>query len=190
VTPAKFITLIQQNPINRAILERLPALGLPDAWLVAGCLFQTMWNVKSGRPAAEGIKDYDIFYFDDSDLSYEAEDREIKRLDAAFADLTAPIELRNQARVHLWYGQRFGAGYPQLRSSKDGIDRFLVRCTCIAIQPHADGRLELYAPDGLEDLARGHLRPNPHNLRSDRYPEKAASYQARWPWLTIEPLPT
>jgi uncharacterized protein len=190
VSPDDFIAIAQRNPINRAILARLPALGLPDAWLVAGCLFQTLWNVKSGRPPVEGIKDYDIFYFDGADFSYEAEDRQIKRLDAAFADLAAPIELRNQARVHLWYGQRFGGGYPQLRSSRDGIDRFLVRCTCVAIQPRADGTLELYAPDGLADLARGHLRPNPLNLRSDRYPEKAASYQARWPWLTIEALPT
>jgi uncharacterized protein len=190
MSPDEFVAIARRNPVNRAILERLPALGLPDAWLVAGCLFQTVWNVKSGRPPAEAIKDYDIFYFDDSDLSYEAEDREIKRLDVAFADLAAPIELRNQARVHLWYGQRFGAGYPPLCSSRDGIDRFLVRCTCIAVKPHADGRTELYAPDGLADLAAGRLRPNPLNLRTDRYPEKAASYRARWPWLTIEAIPT
>jgi len=189
VTPAAFVSLVQQNPVNRAILERLPALGLPDAWLVAGCLFQTVWNIRSGRPPEEGIKDYDVFYFDAADLSYEAEDRQIKRLDQAFADLAAPIELRNQARVHLWYGQRFGAGYPPLRSSRDGIDRFLVQCTCIAIASRSDGTLELYAPNGLADLAAGHLRANPLNLRGDRYSEKAASYRARWPWLTVEPIP-
>ena len=189
MSPDEFIAIAQRNPINRAILARLPAFGLPDAWLVAGCLFQTLWNVRAGRPPAEGIKDYDILYFDQSDLSYEAEDREIKRLDAAFTDLGAPIELRNQARVHLWYGQRFGADYPQLRSARDGIDRFLVRCTCIAIRPHADGRLELYAPDGLADLVAGRLKPNPLNLPGNRYPEKAASYRERWPWLTVEEVP-
>ena len=39
-----FLTLALKNACNTAILERLPALGLPDAWLVAGCLFQTVWN--------------------------------------------------------------------------------------------------------------------------------------------------
>jgi len=40
-----FVVQVLSNPANRAILQRLPALGLPDAWLVAGCLFQTVWNL-------------------------------------------------------------------------------------------------------------------------------------------------
>jgi hypothetical protein len=181
---ADFVDLVLQNPANRAILERLPTLGLADAWLVAGCLFQTAWNLRSGRPPGENIADYDLFYFDDRDLSWEAEDREIRRAAALFGDLGVRVELRNQARVHLWYGERFGPGYPQLRSSRDGIDRFLICCTCVGIQPATDG-LELYAPNGLDELERGILRPNPRNLRGDRFAEKAASYRARWPWLTV-----
>ncbi len=53
------------NPTNRAILQRLPALGVDQACLVAGCVFQSLWNLKSARPVREGIKDYDIFYFDE-----------------------------------------------------------------------------------------------------------------------------
>ena len=72
--PARlFVDQALANPANRAILQRLPALGLPDAWLVAGCLFQTVWNLRGGRPPAEGIRDHDLFYFDASDLSPEAE---------------------------------------------------------------------------------------------------------------------
>jgi len=184
LTAAEFIELALANPVNRTILQRLATLDLNDAWLVAGCLFQTVWNLRSGRAASEGIRDYDIFYFDDSDLSWEAEDRQIRRLNAACVDLDGRVELRNQARVHLWYGARFGPGYPALKSSRDGIDRFLVRCTCVALRPSVDG-LELYAPDGLADLGRGILRANPLNLRPDLYDAKAASYQSRWPWLTV-----
>ena len=54
--------------------------------LVAGALFQTVWNLRSGRPPQEGIRDYDVFYWDD-DLSYEAEDRVIRRADSLFRDL-------------------------------------------------------------------------------------------------------
>ena len=75
---ADFVALALENPANRVILERLPSLGLADAWLVAGCLFQTAWNLRSGRPPGENIADYDLFYFDE-DLSWEAEDREIQR---------------------------------------------------------------------------------------------------------------
>ena len=44
----RFVSEALQNPHNAALLERLPFLGLPDAWLVAGCLFQTVWNLRSG----------------------------------------------------------------------------------------------------------------------------------------------
>src|SRR6266576_3520919 len=95
----RFISLALANPVNRAILERMPALGLADAWLVSGCLFQTVWNGLTARPLTYGIKDYDIFYFD-PDLSELAEDCVIRRCADAFSGLPAEIEVRNQARVH------------------------------------------------------------------------------------------
>jgi hypothetical protein len=98
-----------RNPINRAILQRLPLLGAPQCWLVAGCIYQVAWNERAGHTPQSDIKDYDIFHFDDADLSYEAEDAVIQRGRVLFADLDGLIEIRNQARVHLWYPQRFGA---------------------------------------------------------------------------------
>ena len=45
MTRDDFITLALRNPVNPAILERLPRLGAPEAWLVSGALFQTAWNM-------------------------------------------------------------------------------------------------------------------------------------------------
>ena len=179
-----FIHMALENPLNRAILERLPALGLDDVWLVAGSLFETVWNLRSGRPVAENIKDYDLFYFDGDDLSQEGEDRHIKRLPDVFADLAEVIELKNQARVHLWYRERFGGDYPRLTSSKDGIDRFLIAGTCIGIRP-APGGYELYAPYGIEDALNGVLRPNPKIGPPELFRAKAEKYRTRWPWLKV-----
>lgn len=183
-----FVDLVRCNPFNAALLDRLPALQLPDAWLVAGCLFQAVWNAEAGRPSDAGVKDYGVFYFDDRDLSYEAEDVVIRRVARAFGDLAVALEVRNQARVHLWYGERFGPGYPRLTSSRDGIDRFLVAGTCVGIGVSADYRGRLYATHGLDDIFWGVLRPNVLNLRGDRFPAKAESYRARWPHLRLEPL--
>jgi hypothetical protein len=44
-------------------------LRLPQWRIVAGCLYQTVWNVLTNKPARTGIKDYDLIYFDDTDLS-------------------------------------------------------------------------------------------------------------------------
>jgi len=175
------------NPFNRKILERMALLGLEDCWLVAGCLFQTLWNLKAGRPATQGIKDYDLFYFDDRDLSHEAEDREIGRTGSLFRDLDILVELKNQARVHLWYERKFGVPCPPLRNSREGIDRFPVAGTCLGLQPMGDGSLRLYAPFGTQDVERGILRPNPRTLGNQHFMAKARSYQSRWPWLEIEP---
>jgi uncharacterized protein len=153
---------------------------------VAGCLFQTVWNIQTGRPAAENIADYDVFYFDPTDLSYDAEDCAIRLVAAACADLGVTVEVKNQGRVHLWYRQRFGHDYPQLTSSHDGIDRFLVACTCVAIRCEAGVPHTLYATHDLNDLYRGILRPNPLQLNGELFARKAVSYQARWPWLRIE----
>ena len=183
--PARlFVEQALANPANRAILERLPALGLPDAWLVAGCLFQTVWNLRTGRPPTDGIRDYDLFYFDAGDLSAAAEDAVSRRVEAACADLGVALEVKNQARVHTWYEEHFGAPCAPLQSAMDGIDRFLVEGTCVGLQPGPDG-LTLYAPDGLAGLMGGVLRPNRRSPDPRLYAAKAADYRRRWPWLTV-----
>lgn len=179
----RFIELALANPANAAILERLPELGAPDVWLVAGCLYQAVWNDRAGRAPCENVKDYDIFYCDPSDLSWDAEDTVIKRADDLFADLGIEHEVRNQARVHLWYEKKFGEPGTVLSTSRDGIERFLVACTCVGLRPGPDGP-ELCAPHGLADLFAGRLAPNPLQP-SANFRAKALSYQARWPWLEI-----
>lgn len=189
-----------QNPHNAALLGRLPFLGLPDAWLAAGCLFQTVWNLRCGLPPTAHIKDYDLFYFDASDLSEAAEQAVQARVTALFADLPITVEAKNQARVHLWYERWFGYPYAPLQSARNGIERFLVPCTCVGLQPAdpgvaADvasgstpgGAATLYAPYGLDELYAGLLRPNPACPHLPLFQAKAHSYRERWPWLTIDP---
>ena len=183
-TPARFLQDVRANRFNRAILERWDALALPDGWLVAGCLFQTVWNLRSGAAPEAAIRDYDIFYFDGDDLSESGEQWVQARVDAALADLGVPVEAKNQARVHLWYREYFGFPYPQLGSACAGIDRFLVTSTCVGLRPAADG-CELYAPHGLQPLYDGTLAPNPLTNHAPLFAAKANSYRERWPWLTV-----
>ena len=186
LTQAGFLALLRGNPVNAALLDRLPALHLPDGHLVAGCLFQAVWNARSGRPPAWGVNDYDVFYFDPADLSAQAEASVESRVRRAVADLGVTVEVKNQARVHTWYRDWFGADYPALRSSRDGIDRFLVAGTCLGLRLD-DG--QLHATHGLHDVAAGVLRINPRHPVPALFAQKARSYQARWPWLRIADVP-
>ena len=181
LTADTLLNLAMANPVNAQLFARLPELGLDQCILTAGCLFQAVWNHQVNLPVVQGVKDYDVFYFD-SDLSYEAEDVVIRAAQALFQDLGVNVEVRNQARVHLWYGQRFGRPYPQLHTAKQGIDRYLVAGTCIGLEV---GTGEVYAPYGLEDVEQGVLRINPLHREPALFANKARSYQARWPWLRI-----
>src|SRR5579871_230069 len=96
----QFLAAALKNPVNAAIAHALFELALPDAWLVSGCLTQTVWNVLTGRPVDYGISDYDVFYFD-ADTSWDAEDGVIRKVATRLEGLGVTIETRNQARVHL-----------------------------------------------------------------------------------------
>ena len=90
---ATFLCDVSSNPANAAILARWDQLELPNAWLVAGCLFQTVWNIRSGKPPGSGIKDYDLFYFDPNDLSASGEERRQAKANTVLADLNEPPRL-------------------------------------------------------------------------------------------------
>jgi uncharacterized protein len=179
-----FLTAALRNPVNQAIADELSVLALPDAWIVAGCLVQTAWNVLTGRALHYGIEDYDVFYFD-ADTSWQAEDAVIRNLQGRFAHLGVRIEVRNQARVHLWYPQKHGIAYPALRSSTEGIDRFLTRNTQVGIRRAKHG-YEVYAPHGFSDIAglivRANLSPN---FSPESYAAKASRWKRLWPELTV-----
>ena len=180
----QFLAAALTNPVNEAIARELFALALPDAWLVSGCLVQSVWNLLTGRAAGYGINDYDVFYFD-PDTTWEAEDAVIRRIDARLATLGVTIETRNQARVHLWYAAKHGLPYPPLKSSTEGIDRFLTANTMVGIRRAVDG-YEVYAPNGFDDIAGLIVRPNPGpNFSSANYAAKAARWKRLWPEVTV-----
>ena len=111
-------------PLMR-VLSVARGLCLPD-WLVfSGAVYQPVLNHLTGRALDYGIKDYDLGYFDRSDLSYEAEDVVIRRVKAAFDEpLRSMVEVRNQARVHLWFEAKFGEAYGPLSCTAEALERF------------------------------------------------------------------
>jgi hypothetical protein len=184
MTETEFIDAALQNPVNRRLADELLRLKLPDAWIVSGCLVQTVWNVRTGRAVDYGIADYDVFYFD-SDVSWQAEDAVIRRLQDTFSGSGVTVEARNQARVHLWYPQKHGPPYPALGRSTDGIDRFLTKNTQVGIRRTGDG-YGVYAPHGFDDIANMVVRPNPGaNFSAANYAAKAERWKKLWPEITV-----
>ena len=181
--------IIRAEPVLMALLRGIRELALPDGLLAAGVIYNAVWNSLTGRPALSGVRDADIAYFDGSDLSYEAEDAVIQRAVRHFAALPLPVEVRNQARVHLWFPQKFGTPYPQLQSSAEMMLYYASRPHAVAARLESDDHISLLTPFGLDDLFAFRMTPNPALNNRATHALKAARAKANWPEVTVIPWP-
>lgn len=179
------VAILRSLPDLMAILTAMRDLKLADAWLVSGGIYQTTWNILTGRPFDHGIKDYDIIYFDGSDLSYDAEDRIIKAVDAALPHLADKLETRNQARVHLWYEKRFGSAYRPLTCSIEALTNYASKTHAVAARLTGGGEIELRAPFGLSNLFAMRMVPNLALDNRKTHEEKSRRMAALWPELSV-----
>ncbi len=189
---ALFLDHVLKNVFNREILDRAANLGFSDWWLTAGCLAQTVWNIQSGRAPELGILDYDLFYFD-LDTSWEAEDQVISQGSELFADLPITVEIRNQARVPIWYPEKFGIKYGVVVTASEGIDRFAYQTTAVGVRKsNAVSSIDayrIYAPFGLDALINQRIVPNTRLPIRRVYEEKVARWLEIWPELDVLPWP-
>lgn len=164
-------------------------MGISSVRAAAFVGYQTVWNVVTGQPPEAGILDYDLAYFDGSDLSWHAEDVVIQAGNKVFARLPAPVQIRNQARVHLWYEQKFGIPCPPHESTEAAIDTFEATTACLDVRLQPGRRWRIYAPYGLADVFNLVVRPNPVLAPREVYAVKTARWRQQWPGLTILPWP-
>ncbi|WP_295174949.1 nucleotidyltransferase family protein [uncultured Brevundimonas sp.] len=183
---AELAAIVRADAGLMHMLTTVRALDLPDWRLVSGAVYQAVWNARTGRPAGYGVKDYDLAYFDASDLSYEAEDVVIKRVAAAFDEpFRSQVEVRNQARVHLWFQNRFGEPYAPLSSTDEALGRFVAPTFAVGVRLEADDSLSVAAPFGLDDVFALTIRPNPNRPVARGWAKAVDSARARWPELTV-----
>lgn len=176
-----------KNQNVATILERAPSLGMKNWYLGAGCISQTVWNELHGFPPESNIKDYDLVYFDGSDLSYAAENSFIERGASLFRDLRIQVEIKNEARVHLWYKERFGHAIEPYRSSEDAISSWPTTATSVGVTVGDGEMFKVFAPFGLSDLFGLVARPNKKQATKETYMEKAGRWTSLWPKLRVIP---
>lgn len=167
-------------------LERLVHLGLPSCYLGAGCIAQTVWNAAHDKPPAADISDYDLVYFDAGDVTEAGENEVTANVRDAMADLPMAVDIKNQARVHLWYRQRFGYEIVPYTSIEEAIASWPTTATAIGVRL-VHGRPQVFAPYGLDDLLRLVVRANRIQITPAIYRGKVARWTRHWPNLTVLP---
>lgn len=186
---ARLVAILRQSPNLMSVLTTARALVLPDWRIFSGAVYQTVWNHLTGRDLDYGIKDYDLGYFDGSDLSYEAEDVWIKLAAKTFKPpFCDTVEVRNQARVHIWFPDHFDEPYEPLTSTDEALTRFVAPTYAVGVRLEADDQISVAAPFGLDDLFSMTIRPNPLRGLSPGFERTVVSARNRWPELTVAGL--
>jgi uncharacterized protein len=170
-----------------ALLATARDLQLPQYRVVAGCIYQTVWNTLTSRTRGTGINDYDLIYFDIADLSEESEHRIEVSVRGRLRGFPAPVEVRNQARVHCWFEDYFGIAYPPLSCADEAITRYASSTHAVGVRLGDDGSLDVFAPFGLEDIFGLTIRPNYALPNKTTHERKAERAKIVWPELTIIP---
>jgi hypothetical protein len=178
------LAIWRRSPLIGAVLDRWARLDLPDAWLVAGALAQTVWNDAFGHAPTHGIADVDIVYFDAADLSEEAEARHAQRVADLFADIPVRFDVKNQARVHLWYAAKFGFEIAPYRSAQHAIDTFPTTATSIGLQLNG-ATPRMHAFFGLDDMFGLIVRANKTLITQRIYEAKVQRWLLFWPKLNV-----
>lgn len=182
---ARLADIVRADAGLMHVLTTVRGLGLSDWRVFSGAVYQSVWNAVTGRPAGYGVRDYDLGYFD-PDVSWDAEDVVIKRVAAAFDQpFRDMVEVRNQARVHLWFEGKFGEPYEALAGTDEALARFVAPAFAVGVRLEADDAISVAAPFGLEDVFSLTLRPNPRRGLARGWDRVVANARARWPELTI-----
>lgn len=180
------LEIVLNNQYVSQIVQNNPFPGGESWYLGAGCICQSVWNYLSGRNPEDGIKDYDLVYYDAKDISKETEMKQLERIKDMFPNLTVEVDVVNEARVHTWYEEFAGKKIDQIKSCEDGINGWPTTATSIGINKIGD-KFNVYAPYGLNDLFGMIIRPNKPSVTKSVYEKKVAKWTKIWPNLRVVP---
>lgn len=173
--------IIKSDHLLMSILKTVQSLQLNDCWVAAGVIRNKVWDYLHNIETE--INDIDVIYFDEVDISIEAE----KALESKLQEImpNQPWSVKNQARMHI------KNGISPYVSSFDGVAHFPETPTAIAVRLN-NNKLEILAPYGLNDLFEGLVRPTPpfnqdsklHTIYSNRIQNK--NWDSIWNKLIIK----
>jgi uncharacterized protein len=179
-TIADIARLLEAHADLHALLLHVESLGLPDCWIGAGFIRNTVWDVLHGRAIdVSRLNDVDVIFFDPSDTGRERESDLENRLHEISPG--AIWSVKNQARMHRRNGD---APY---RDTFDAVAHWAETATALAARS-LDGRIDVMAPHGVKDLLNLIVRPAPaFEQKMEVYRERVLSkdWPARWPRLTM-----
>ncbi|WP_338031220.1 nucleotidyltransferase family protein [Clostridium paridis] len=179
--------ILYSSEMIKTALERAEKLEIENYYIGAGSIAQTVWNYISNKTLSYGIKDIDFVYFDNENLNIESENKIINKIRSLYSDMNIEIDIKNQARVHLWYKEHFGYDITPYNNLEEAINTWPTTATAIGVRKDKNNKLKIYAPYGLNDLFGKIVRANKAQITKEIYEDKVEKWISKWPDLNIIP---
>ena len=181
------LSILKKSSLFDVAYQSVEKSSNPKLYLGAGVVYQTVWNHLSDMPLEYGIDDIDIVYFDGECLS-EQQEHEIKSNLQTHVGEGLKIDVKNQARVHVWYKDKFGYDIAPYVSVFDAVKSWPITAgSVITYSNSKTEKPEVYAPYGFSDMLSLTVRANKSQITPGIYEKKCRKWAANWPDLTIIP---
>ncbi|SNZ14448.1 hypothetical protein SAMN05421503_2399 [Terribacillus aidingensis] len=182
-TEADLLEAIKQDKWMITILDTAAKLELPDCCISAGFVRAKAWDMQHGYIERTPLMDVDVVYFDAHDID-KATEKELENMLAKMMP-DVPWSVKNQARMH------HVNQMPSFRDTAHAIACYPQTATSIG-DKLKEGKLQLIAPYGVDDLLACRIAPTPlyvsrtpyHYIYLDRVNKK--NWQRLWPRVRME----
>jgi hypothetical protein len=181
----EFQKIIYSNDWFMEVLRTVRKCNPPNWYVGAGVIRNIVWDHFHSYKYQTPVKDIDVAFFDENDLSQERDQNIQNQLQAIQPEIL--WEATNQASVHLWFENYFGYPVNPLKSCEDAIATWPETVTSIGVRLLDDDSLKIEAPFGFEDLFNMILRRNPSRLTIDLFKKRYQEKQIikKWPKVKV-----
>jgi hypothetical protein len=179
------IDIIESNLYLQKIITVLYELKTEDFYIGAGAITQTVWNILTNRPVDYGIDDIDIVYYNPQNIEETYERKVMEYLNQELERFPFWLDVKNQARVHLWYRDKFGYDIEPYKSIEDAIDTWPTTATSLGVRKLSEKDWEVYAPFGLNDIFHMKIVANSRQVTKEIYNKKVKKWIQKWPELDV-----
>jgi hypothetical protein len=179
MTEQDILKIIENDSWMMNILSVAKNLNLPDWMIGAGFVRNKVWDYLHGYDNEKVLtRDIDLIYFDKNNID-ENKDKELSRQMKEKTGID--WEVVNQAHTHKWHNRE------AYNNSEEALADWVEIPTCVAVSIDNDGKLQLHAPLGIDDLVNLIVRKNLACSDPEAYKDRIISkgWKNKWPKLNI-----
>ena len=173
------LKIIEDDKWMMDILHVAQKLNLPDWMIGAGFVRNKVWDYLHGYKNEKVLtRDIDLIYFDKNNID-ENKDSQLSK--ETKENTGVDWEIVNQAYTHKWHNRE------SYRDAEEALADWVETPTCVAVSINNEGKLQLYAPHGIDDLVNLTVRKNPRCSDAGSYESRVTSkrWKEKWPKLNI-----